>query len=556
MTAVLLGLIGAAPARADSFVTSPEDRARIEQALPASAPARPAKPRRLLIFTLNVGYGGHPSAAHASEAFTLMGRKTGAFETTVTADPQVFEPASLARYDAVFFNNTVGNCFTNAERRRALMAFVTGGGGLMGVHGASVAFTRWPGAVEDWPEFGFLIGARGAAHKESDERVWIKVEQADHPLTRMFDPEGFEYRDEFFRFHEPYSRERVRVLLSLDTQKTDLQTGEPRGNTTRPDGDYAVAWVRNHGRGRVFYSSMAHNPRVFWDPKMLEFYLAAIQFVLGDLPAPTTPSARLNPAVRAQEKLGWRLGIEAYTFHKFTFFETIDKTADLGLSYVGGLSFQKVSAAMPKNFDPDLTDAELEAVRLKLAERGVRLVTYYLQEIPDEEQACRKIFEFGRKLGIETFMTEPKLEALERIDRFCNQYGIKVALHNHDQKASPAYWSPEAVLRACQGRSPLIGACADLGYWMRSGIDPVEGLRKLGDRLITLQMHDLHAPGPDGHDVPWGTGVGRSAEVFAEMRRLGQRPTLIGLEYSYDWYESLPKIEQCIRFFNQVTREW
>ena len=555
MTAVLLGLIGAAPARADSFVTSPEDRARIEQALPASAPARPAKPRRLLIFTLNVGYGGHPSAAHASEAFTLMGRKTGAFETTVTADPQVFEPASLARYDAVFFNNTVGNCFTNAERRRALMAFVTGGGGLMGVHGTSVAFTRWPGAVEDWPEFGFLIGARGAAHKESDERVWIKVEQADHPLTRMFDPEGFEYRDEFFRFHEPYSRERVRVLLSLDTQKTDLQTGEPRGNTTRPDGDYAVAWVRNHGRGRVFYSSMAHNPRVFWDPKMLEFYLAAIQFVLGDLPAPTTPSARLNPAVRAQEKLGWRLGIEAYTFHKFTFFETIDKTADLGLSCVGGLSFQKVSAAMPKNFDPDLTDAELEAVRLKLAERGVRLVTYYLQEIPDEEQACRKIFEFGRKLGIETFMTEPKLEALERIDRFCNQYGIKVALHNHDQKASPAYWSPEAVLRACQGRSPLIGACADLGYWMRSGIDPVEGLRKLGDRLITLQMHDLHAPGPDGHDVPWGTGVGRSAEVFAEMRRLGQRPILIGLEYSYDWYESLPKIEQCIRFFNQVTRE-
>lgn len=425
----------------------------------------------------------------------------------------------------------------------------------MGVHGTSVAFTRWPGAVEDWPEFGFLIGARGAAHKESDERVWIKVEQADHPLTRMFDPEGFEYRDEFFRFHEPYSRERVRVLLSLDTQKTDLQTGEPRGNTTRPDGDYAVAWVRNHGRGRVFYSSMAHNPRVFWDPKMLEFYLAAIQFVLGDLPAPTTPSARLNPAVRAQEKLGWRLGIEAYTFHKFTFFETIDKTADLGLSCVGGLSFQKVSAAMPKNFDPDLTDAELEAVRLKLAERGVRLVTYYLQEIPDEEQACRKIFEFGRKLGIETFMTEPKLEALERIDRFCNQYGIKVALHNHDQKASPAYWSPEAVLRACQGRSPLIGACADLGYWMRSGIDPVEGLRKLGDRLITLQMHDLHAPGPDGHDVPWGTGVGRSAEVFAEMRRLGQRPILIGLEYSYDWYESLPKIEQCIRFFNQVTRE-
>jgi hypothetical protein len=67
-------------------------------------------------------------------------------------------------------------------------------------------------------------------------------------------------------------------------------------------------------------------------------------------------------------------------------------------------------------------------------------------------------------------------------------------------------------------------------------------------------MHDLHAPVPTYTICP-GERRGRIAEFFAEMRRLGQRPTLIGLEYSYDWYESLPKIEQCIRFFNQVTRE-
>lgn len=548
------GLAAALPSwGSESLVANATERARIEQAVPSSAVATPAKPRRLLIFTRNVGYGGHPSIAHANEAFTLMGRRTGAFETVVSDDPAVFARESLARFDAVLFNNTVGNGFTNADLRRNLREFVTGGGGLLGLHGASVAFTEWPGAREDWPEFGFMLGARGAAHKESDERAWLKLDDRDHPLNRVFGGRDFEYRDEFFRFGDPYSRLRVRVLLSLDTTKTDLDAGQARGNVFRADGDYAVAWVRNYGRGRVFYSSIAHNPYVFWDATMLRFYLGAIQFALGDLPAPTTPSFRLTPAMRAQEKLGWRLGIEAYTFHKFTFFATIEKTAQLGLPYIGGLSFQRVSEDIPKNFDPQLSDEELGQIRLKLDSAGLRLLTFYIHDIPDDEAACRRIFEFGRKMGIETFLSEPKLEALDRIEKFCDEYGINVALHNHDAKGSPHYWHPKGIRKACEGRSPRLGACGDLGYWMRSGVDPLEAIRILGDRLITVQMHDLHAPGPEGHDVPWGTGVGRSAEFFRELQRLGIRPTMIGLEYSHDWYESVPKVSQCIEFFNTTT---
>jgi sugar phosphate isomerase/epimerase len=262
---------------------------------------------------------------------------------------------------------------------------------------------------------------------------------------------------------------------------------------------------------------------------MLQFSSWRDSVALGDLPAPTTPSAKLTPAVRAQEKLGWRLGIEAYTFHKFTFFETIEKTAQLGLPYIGGLSFQKVSKDIPKNFDPQLADDELTEIRLKLESTGVRMLTYYIQDIPNDEAARRRIFEFGRKMGLETFMSEPKPEALVLIDKFCGEYGINVSLHNHDQKASPQYWNPEGVLKACQGRSKRIGACGDLGYWMRSGIDPVQAVRTLKERLLTVQMHDLHAAGSDGHDVPWGTGVGKSEEFFRELQRLGIKPTMIGL---------------------------
>jgi len=323
-------------------VLEPGQRQRIEAAIPTKAIAVPRRHRKLLIFDLNVGYGGHRSIPTANLAFTLMGAKTGAFETVISRDPSVFKPESLRRFDAVFLNNTVGNLFEDPGLRQSLVEFVYGGGGLLGVHGTSVAFTRWPGAHEDWPEFGIMLGARGASHRDSDEHIFIKLDDPNHPLNQPFGGKGFEYRDEFFRFHGPYSRHRVRVLFSIDTDKTDINQGAARGNCFREDNDYALAWVRQYGRGRVFYCTIGHNPYVFWDPKMLQFYLAAAQFALGDLPAPTIPSGKLTPAIRAQEKLGWRLGIEAYTFHKYTLFEAIERTAQLGLPYMGGLSFQKV----------------------------------------------------------------------------------------------------------------------------------------------------------------------------------------------------------------------
>jgi len=530
----------------------PDQLKRIETAIPAKAFVRPRKSRKLLIFDLNVGYGGHASIPTANMAFKLMGQKTGAFETEISRDPLVFKPENLKQFDAIFLNNTVGNLFEDPALRKSLIEFVYGGGGLLGVHGTTVAFTHWPGAREDWPEFGIMLGARGANHYDSKEHVFIKLDDPAHPINKPFGGKDFEYRDEFFRVHGPYSRKRVRVLFSIDTDKTKFK-GQPRGNCFREDNDYALAWVRNYGRGRVFYCTIAHNPYVFWDSKMLQFYLAATQFAMGDLDAPTIPSGRLTPAIRSQEKLRWRLGIEAYTFHKYTLFEAIEKTAQLGLPYMGGLSFQKVSKKIPKNFDMKLTDDELKQIRLKLDSAGVRLLTYYFHNIPGDKAGCRKVFEFGRKIGIETFMSEPHPDALDTIEKFCDEYEINVALHNHDKKASPQYWHPEGIMKVAAGRSKRIGACGDLGYWMRSGIDPIKALNTLKDRLITVQMHDLHELSPEGHDVPWGTGVGKTKQFIKEIHRMGIKPTMFGLEYSYNWFESMPYIKRCINFFNRVT---
>ena len=536
------------------MVKDPGERLRIEQAVPRKPIVPPRKPRKLLIFDLNVGYGGHGSIAHANYAFTLMGEKTGAYQTVISKDPLVFKPESLKRFDAVFFNNTVGNLFEDPELRQSLVEFVYGGGGLLGVHGTSVAFTRWPGAFEDWPEFGILLGARGANHRDSDEHVFIKLDDPGHPLNRAFSSQGFDYRDEFFRVHEPYSRNRVRVLFSIDTGKTETK-GPARGNVVRVDNDYALAWVRNYGRGRVFYCTIAHNPYVFWDAKMLPFYLGAIQFALGDLPAPTLPNAKLTPAIRAQEKLDWRLGLEAKTFPKTTLFEAIDKAAQLGLSYIGGLGSQTVSPEITKAFNAQLTDNERRQVRLKLDSASLRLVTYSIPRLPADEAACREVFDFARRMGIETLISEPLPEALDIIEKLCDEYDINLAMRNQDKEFTPQYWRPDGLLKVCQRRSKRVGACGDVGNWLRSGEDPVKAVRTLKHRLITVQVHDLNERSRKGHDVPWGRGAGQTAAFLKEIRRLGIQPTMFGLDYAGAGADSTAEMGQCIDSFNSTSLE-
>ncbi|MCX6903458.1 MAG: ThuA domain-containing protein, partial [Verrucomicrobia bacterium] len=366
-------------------VLEADERQKVEAAVPSQAIVPPLKPRKLLIFDGNVNYGGHRSIPTANHAFTAMGLKTGAFSTVISREPSVFKPESLKQFDAVFLNNTVGNLFEDPALRQSLVDFVYGGGGLMGVHGTSVAFTRWPGAIEDWPEFGLMLGARGANHRDSTEHVFIKLDDASHPLNQPFGGKGFEYRDEFFRFREVYSRQKVRVLFSIDTAQTDANPGQPRGNVFRQDNDYALAWVRQYGRGRVFYCTIAHNPYVFWDPTMLRFYFAAAQFALGDLAAPTTPSGRLTPPLRAQEQLGWRLGLASSALRAKTLFEAVDQAAKLGLFYIGASSLQETSRGIPKKFDPQLNADELRQIRLKLDAAGTRLVTYRVPTMPSDE---------------------------------------------------------------------------------------------------------------------------------------------------------------------------
>jgi type 1 glutamine amidotransferase len=148
----------------------------------------------------------------------------------------------------------------------------------------------------DWPEFGQMLGAVEGSHREPTEIATVKIDDPASPLVAAFGGQAFVHQDEFYRFVEPpLSRDRVRVLMSLDIEKTDLNQGRGCGRPcVRPDSDYALSWIHTYGKGRVFFTALGHTPAFFTATNLSDFFFRGIQFVLGDLDADTTPSARLR----------------------------------------------------------------------------------------------------------------------------------------------------------------------------------------------------------------------------------------------------------------------
>lgn len=534
-------------------------RERIDQAArQVTAQVKPTKPRRILVFSLHVNKGevrsGHLSIPLANYAIKYMGDKTDAYSTEYSSNPADFAIENLEQYDAIVFNNTAGMLTEDETLQNDLLDYIFAGGGFVGTHAAGATFCQWP-KYDYFPEFGEMLGGfeSGGHPWKAHDYINLKMDDPDHPANLAFGGKNFEVSDEVFQFTDPYSRNHLRVLNSIDVTRTDMNPERNMLPEREADQDFAISWVKRFGKGRVFYTSLGHNNHLFWNTPILQQTLDAIQFALGDLKGPTTPSAKLTPAIRAQETLGWNFGVAAYTFKNNTLFETIEKVDALGLAYVGGLNVQNVSADIPKKFDHNLSDEEIRKIRSKLTMHGITMLTHFVFDIPGDKVESRRIFEFGKKMGIETFISEPKIEDLDWIESLCEEYGIKLAIHNHGPRLSPVYMYPEKIAELCEDRSPLIGAACDFGHWAKEGIDPYEAVKVLGDRVITIQMHDQSQINAEGHDVPWGTGKVKLDKILQFLKKESITPTMFGLEYSYNWDNSLPDIKASIGYFNQQS---
>ncbi len=274
-----------------------EQKATIDAVLPKSAPGKPKRMRRILVSNLSMGHGKHASIPFGNYAIEQMGKRTGAFEVEFSDDVEMFRPEKLKRFDAICFLNTVGVLTEDPELRKSLLSFIESGKGFIGFHSAAATFVQWP-KYDQWPEFGRMLGAteNGGHPWRPNETIRIKVDDPRHPLNANFPKDGFDMADEVFQFQEPNLRQRFRVLISIDAAKTGMDPKRKILPIRREDMDFPMTWIRAQGKGRVFYSSLGHNPGIFYNADLLPHFLAGIQYALGDLKADDRPSALVAKA--------------------------------------------------------------------------------------------------------------------------------------------------------------------------------------------------------------------------------------------------------------------
>jgi sugar phosphate isomerase/epimerase len=252
---------------------------------------------------------------------------------------------------------------------------------------------------------------------------------------------------------------------------------------------------------------------------------------------------------------GYAIGCQAYSFNHFSAFEAIEKTALAGGKVIEFYPGQALSKEDPNlKVDNDASDEVIAKLKAKLAKHGVLAVNYGVVGLPNEEQGCRKVFDFAKKLGLVAITAEPSMEQMDLLEKLVKEYDIKLAIHNHPkQPNNPNYkvWDPEYVLSMVKDRDSRMGSCADTGHWLRSGIKPVDALKILEGRIISSHLKDLDQMG-EGHDVPYGTGVANIPGILNELRRqkfVGN----MSIEYEYNWDNSVPEIAQCIGFVRGYT---
>ena len=246
---------------------------------------------------------------------------------------------------------------------------------------------------------------------------------------------------------------------------------------------------------------------------------------------------------------GFALGCQAYTFNRFSAFEAIEKTAQAGGKVIEFYPGQKLSPAQPElKVHHDASAETITAIKAQLVKYGVRAVNYGVVGGKDEAE-WRQIFEFAKKMDLYAITTED-VPHLDIIEKLVKEFDIRVAYHEHArQPNNPKYqvWDPKYVASLVKDRDHRIGACADTGHWATSGLKPVECIKILKGRIISVHLKDRPVIGKQMPDVVYGTGVSDIKDILKELKRQKFEGN-ISIEYEANWDNSVPDVAQCIGF--------
>ena len=249
---------------------------------------------------------------------------------------------------------------------------------------------------------------------------------------------------------------------------------------------------------------------------------------------------------------GFTVGVQTYTFREFDLEPALKRTQDLGLKFA-----EFYNKHVPLNSTPE----KLAAIKKVCGEYGVTPIAFGVQRFTKDHDANKKLFEFGKTLGVSYLSADPTMDAFDSLDKLCEEYKIAIAIHPHGPsgKGRHHWWSAEIIMKAVKDHHKLIGACLDTGHLLRMAqlgekLDPAQQVKVMGERNYAMHLKDHDNMRKT--DVVFGDSTGSLdvAAVFKALQEVGFKGT-VNIEYEANPKDPQADMMKCVAFARAAARK-
>jgi sugar phosphate isomerase/epimerase len=248
---------------------------------------------------------------------------------------------------------------------------------------------------------------------------------------------------------------------------------------------------------------------------------------------------------------GFKLGVQMWTFMKFSFTDALNKVDSTGIKYIEAFIGQRLGGNMHGSFGFDMTKETRDTLKSLLQKKGIQIVAMGVI-VPRNQAEWIKTFELAKEFGLSYITAEPIKSQWGIVDSLAGVYGIPVAIHDHPKPNM--YWSPDSVLAATVGH-PHIGSCADIGHWARNGLNPVDCLKKLEGHIIGVHLKDVvQFNNPKANDTVVSKGVVDLPAVLAELKRQNFKG-MLSIEHESNWFNSVPDVLFTKNYYDSLVQK-
>jgi sugar phosphate isomerase/epimerase len=242
---------------------------------------------------------------------------------------------------------------------------------------------------------------------------------------------------------------------------------------------------------------------------------------------------------------GFDVGLQSYTLREFPIDRVLEEVKQLGLR-----SIELFDAHFSHNSSP----ADIQAMKSKAAAAGITMRGHGVNPFTKDHEANRRWFEFAKAAGIRNISADPTEDSFGSLDKLVEEYQIRIAIHNHGPGAR--YDKVSDVLNAIKGHHPLIGACADLGHYIRSAEDPVRVINLLEGRLYGIHLKDFAEQKAKTKGVILGQGHLDVVGVFRALRKVNfPADGSLALEYEENPKDPLPDVKACLAVASEAAKK-